>query len=512
MDNISTTKRIAKNTLMLYLRQILIMLVSLYSVRVVLNVLGAEDYGVYNVVAGVVTMFGFVSTTMANASQRFFSFELGQNNFEKLKRTFRVTVSIYLFIILLVLLLAETVGLWFVKNKLVISNNRLNAARFVYQTSIISFVITLVTAPYMASIIAHENMNVYAYISIVEAVLKLVIVFLLQIIKFDKLIVYGILLLSVNFINTGLYRFYCKKHYKECVFKPLWDKNLFFEIFGYTGWSIFGAFTTVARTQALTVLINQFFNPVVVAARTISGNVTYTVKTFSNNFNTSLYAPIVKEYASGNKKGAFDLVYDGCKITFFLMWIFTLPLVLRMEYVLTLWLKNLPEFVVIFTQLSLIEVLINSVSLPIMTLARAHGKVKLYELVLGILQLFIFITSWIAVGVFHCDAIVIFYISIIFIAIMLVARLFIVKILVDFSIKVFFIRVFLPILLVSIISIIPSYFLNNVLPQNFISLCIIVFISLFLSSISMFYIGLGKDMRIKISTKIKSKFGRVKNV
>lgn len=483
------------------------MVVSLYSVRVVLNVLGAEDYGVYNVVAGVVTMFGFVSSTMATASQRFFSFELGRNDFEKLQRTFRVTVTIYFVFILFVLVLAETVGLWFVRNKLVISPERLLAARFVYQTSIISFVITLITAPYMASIIAHENMNVYAYISIVEAVLKLVIVFLLQIIKYDKLIIYGILLLSVNFINTALYRFYCKKHYKECYIKPLWDKNLFLEIFGYTGWSIFGAFTTVARTQAITVLINQYFNPIIVAARTISGNVTYTVKTFSNNFNTSLYAPIVKEYAAGEKESSFKLVYDGCKITFYLMWIFTLPLLLRMEYVLTLWLKNLPEFVVVFTQLSLIEVLINSISLPIMTLARANGKVKLYELVLGILQLLIFITSWISVGLFHCDAIVVFYISIIFITIMLVARLFIVKILVKFPLRSFLFRVFVPIILVSIISSVPSYLLNNVLTQNFLSLCVIVIVSLSLSTVSMFYVGLGKDMRKKVLAKITSVLG-----
>lgn len=501
----SNTKRIAKNTLMLYFRQILIMGVSLYTVRVVLEVLGAEDYGIYNVVAGVVSMFSFLSGAMATASQRYFSFDLGKNDYEQLKKTFSVTLCIYLLLILLVVVLAETVGLWFVYNKLVIPPERLHAAKWIYQFSIFSFVITLITTPYMASIIAHENMNVYAYVSIVEAILKLVIVFILQKLSYDKLVVYGFLLCAVGFINASLYRGFCKKHYEECRFKPVWNMKMFQEICGFTGWSLFGAFTTVVRTQALTILINQFFNPVVVAARAISNQVSNTLNVFSSNFNTSLYAPIIKEYASNNNERMFSLIFNGCKMTFFLMWIFALPLCLRMEYVLTLWLKQLPEYVVVFTILSVIEVLIVSISLPIATAARAPGKMKTYELVLGTLQLTIFVVSLIWIKYYNGQAIVIFYTAIIINIAMFVIRLLIIRTLINLPLRMFIVNVILPVFAIFIISVIPSYYLNKVLPQNFISLTLIVIITLFLSTTLMFFMGISKDQRLRIVNKIRSK-------
>jgi Na+-driven multidrug efflux pump len=207
----SNTARIAKNTLMLYFRQILIMLVSLYTVRVVLNTLGAEEYGIYNVVAGVVTMLGFLSNSMATASQRYFSFEIGRGDFEQLKKIFSVSLTIYILIAVVVIVLGETIGLWFVSNKLVIPLERKTAAHWVYQFVILSFLFTMITTPYMASIIAHENMNVYAYVSIVEVLLRLFIVFVLQLFYADKLIVYGILMFTITFINTGIYRFICTK-------------------------------------------------------------------------------------------------------------------------------------------------------------------------------------------------------------------------------------------------------------------------------------------------------------
>lgn len=245
----SNTKRIAKNTLMLYFRQILIMAVSLYTVRVVLNVLGAEDYGIYNVVAGVVTMFGFLSGAMATASQRYFSYDLGKGDDEHLKTTFSVTFQIYVLLAFVIVLLAETLGVWFVNHKLVIPAERIIAANWIFQAAVVSFLFTLVTTPYMASIIAHENMNVYAYVSIIEAALKLGIVFLLKHLPYDKLIVYGMLLALVSLINTSIYRFYCRAHYAECKFCFVRDKALFKEIVSYSGWNLFGNFATVCKVQ-----------------------------------------------------------------------------------------------------------------------------------------------------------------------------------------------------------------------------------------------------------------------
>ena len=501
----SNTIRIAKNTIFLYFRQILIMLVSLYTVRVVLNVLGAEDYGIYNVVAGVVTMFSFLSGAMATASQRYFSFDLGKGDTENLKRTFSLTVTIYIILALIVVILAETVGLWFVLNKLSVPQEKVEAARWIYQFSIISFVFTILTGPFMADIIAHEDMNIYAYVSIVEVLLKLGVAFSLRFFGLDKLILYGLLMLFVTIINTTIYRAICKKKYPECKYKFCWDKEYVKEMFGFTGWSIFGSFTSMARTQAITVLVNQFFNPIVVAARTISTQVTNSLNVFSANFNTSLYAPIVKEWAGGKKQGMYSLVYTGCKMTFFLMWIFALPLCLRMEYVLTLWLKNLPEYVIIFTILSIIEVQINAISYPIMTAARASGKVKLYELTLGIMQLLMFIASYVWLKFFNGGPTAVFWTAIILNIAMFFARLLIVRHLVQLSLRQFAVKVILPILILISVSFLPSYILNKYLPQTFWALVIVVFVSLLLSGFTMYFVGLNKEWREKIKNMIRQK-------
>ncbi len=366
----SDTRRIARNTLMLYFRQILIMLVSMYTVRVVLSVLGAEDYGV---VGGIVTFFSFLSTTMASATQRFFSFALGKNDAERLRQSFCVNLAIYALIAVLAAVLLETVGVWFVRNKLVVPDYRFAAASRLFQFSVLSFLASIVTSPFMAIVIAHEDMQLYALISIAEAVLKLGMVYLLQIIAADKLVLYGILLFAVQILVALSYLCICTKKYAECQFKKLyWSKSLFKETVDYTTWSLFGAFTSVGRNQAVTVLLNQFFNPVVIAARTIAVTVSGQVNVFSANFNTSLYPSIVKEYAAGRSEAMFSLIFNGSKMTFFLMWVFALPLWLHMDYVLTLWLKNPPENAILFTRLALLESLINASALPLMTAARAQ--------------------------------------------------------------------------------------------------------------------------------------------
>ena len=343
MSEQNTTKRIAKNTLMLYFRQILIMVVSLYTVRVVLNTLGAEDYGIYNVVAGVVTMFSFLSSSMATASQRYFSFALGENDNEKLKKYFSMSFTIYCLIALIVLVLAETVGLWFVVNKLVVPMERKDAAFWIYQASVFSMIFTILTAPFMASIIAHEDMNIYAYVSIIEVVLKLGIVFLLPLFAIDKLIFYGLLMAVVVFINTAIYRTICVKKYSECKFSFFWEKDLFKELISYTGWNMFGAAVGVFKYQVVNIILNQFFNPIVNTARGIAQQVNSAVNSFAQNFSTAVRPQIIKTYASGEKDKMLQLMFRSCKATFLLMYVFALPLILEMPYVLKLWLKNVPD-------------------------------------------------------------------------------------------------------------------------------------------------------------------------
>mgnify|MGYP002624502631 CR=1 FL=1 len=484
------------------------MLVSLYTVRVVLNVLGAEDYGIYNVVAGVVTMFSFLSGAMATASQRYFSFDLGKGDTEHLKTTFSVTFTIYAFITILVILLSETVGLWFVVKKLSVPVERISSVRWIYQFSVLSFVFTILTGPFMADIIAHEDMNIYACVSIIEVMLRLAIVFLVKLFKIDHLFFYGLLMMCVTIINTSIYRTVCRIKYPECKYRFCWDKKYLKEMFSFTGWTIFGSFTSVVRMQALTILINQFFNPVVAAARSIAIQVKNALNTFSANFNTSLYAPIIKEYASDNINEVYSLVCSGCKITYFLMWIFSLPLCLRMEYVLTLWLKELPDSVVIFTQLSVIECLINSISYPVATSARAPGRMALYEGTLGALQLVIFITSWILIKFFEGKAVVVFYVAIVITVIMFFVRLLIVKKMIGLPLRMYAIRTCMPILFITLISYLPMFFLNKVVPKTFLGFCLIFICSLLISSITMWFVGLDKDWQSRIKKMVSAKVRR----
>lgn len=501
----SNNKKIAKNTLFLYFRMLLTMGVSLYTVRIVLNTLGVVDYGVFNVVGGIVTFFSFMSGSMASASQRFFSFEIGKNDVENLKKTFTVNWIIYGLIALIVLVLLETAGLWFVNNHLNVPATRHNAAQWLYQFSILSFMISIMVTPFMSMIIAHEDLHIYAYVSIVEVLSKLGIVFLLVFLPWDKLKVYGILLCIMSFINSSIYIIICMRKYEECQFHRFyWDKNIFKEVISFTGWTLFGQFTTITRKQAITILINQLFNPVVVAAMAISTQITNYITIFSNNFNVGLYPPIIKNYASGQKDQMLNLMFNGSKISFFLMWIFAAPLFLGMDDILRLWLKSPPPYTVLFSRLALIEVLINSTSFPLMTMARAAGKMKLYELTLGSIQLSIFFISWLSLSL-GAPVYSVLLIAIIVNCIMFMVRIFIVKHLINYSILQYFKKVIFPVLAVTLISIILSAIVFYLLPQGFGYLNVSILLSVTISSTCMYFIGLEHIERTKIRTVVENK-------
>jgi O-antigen/teichoic acid export membrane protein len=510
MNEISeNNKRIAKNTIFLYIRQIVILLVSLYTVRVVLNVLGVEDYGIYGVVGGVVSFFSFLSGTMASATQRFFSFALGQKDDSKLKKTFTLNWFIYGVIAIVALLLLETIGLWFVDNKLNVPPNRFEAALLLYHFSVFTFVATIISTPFRAIIIAHEDMKIYAYVSVVEALLKLAIVYLLVHIAIDKLELYGFLLLVVSILIGGIYIGYCVRKYSECQFKKFyWDKILLRELTGFTGWTLFGQITTVFRTQAITILLNQMFNPVVVAAQTIANNITANINMFSSNFNVGLYPPIIKYYASNNKKDMFALLYNGSKITFFLMWVFALPLFLEMDTVLQIWLKNPPPEAVLFTRLALVEALILSVSLPLTTAARAPGRMRMYELSLGSIQIAIFVAAWIVLAM-GAAAYSVYIVAIIANLLMFAVRLIIVRGLIGLPLRPFCYKALLPISMIAVVSFLFSYIVHYFLPQGWIFSGVVIIFSVITSSICMYFIGLDTVERNKIKVVVKNKWNNL---
>lgn len=495
--------------MMLYFRHILILLVSLYTVRIVLDTLGVEDYGIYNVVAGIVTFFSFLSGTMASATQRFFSFALGQGDEEKLKKTFSVNLIIYAAIALIAVLLLETVGLWFVNEQLEVPASKFESAKILYQFSLMTFVATIITTPFRAIIIAHEDMQIYAYVSILEAVMKLGVVFLLLYLPGNKLQLYGALILGVSIINAVTYMGISSYKYAECQYKRFyWDRGLFHEIVGFTGWTLFGQITTVGRNQAVTILLNQVFNPVVVAARAIAMNISSQIMVFSSNFNIGLYPPIIKSYAANDKKHMFSLISNGSKITFFLMWVFALPFFLEMETILNIWLKNPPIEAVLFTRLALVEVLINSISMPIATAARAPGRMKVYELTLGIIQIGIFVASWIALK-FGGAPYSVFVVAIVANIVMFMVRLLIVRSLIGLSLRPFFREVVYPLLLMVLISTLPSFAIYYYLPEGFVYTIISILLSVIITTTSMYYIGLDKAYRNKVRSVVGNRIKKI---
>lgn len=497
----NTTKRIAKNTLMLYFRQILIMIVSLYSVRVVLNTLGAEDYGLYNVVAGVVTMFSFLSNSMATASQRYFSFALGQNDSEYLKITFSVTFQIYILLVFLIFVFAETIGLWFVMNKLIIPLERMTAAKWIYQAANFSFILTLITTPYMACLIAHENMKIYAFVSIIEACLKLGIVLLLKILPYDKLIVYGILLAVVAFVNTVIYRFYCHRHYSESKLCFIKDGKLFKELVCYSGWNLFGSVASMVRNQGITILINLFFGPIVNASRAVAAQVNAAVISFAQNFSTALRPQIIKSYAAEEKDRVLCLVMHGTKIVFFLMLVICVPLFLQVPYLLKLWLKNVPDLTQVFVRLIVIDVLIDSISYPIMAVVQASGKIKLYQSVVGGCLILNLPVSYILFQ-FGFPAQTVFIVAIVLSVLALILRIIIVQKILSYNFVLPFVKLLmLFVLLTILVSVLPIILINK-MNDSFFKFCLFVIISVCWSVIILFFVGLNKDEKKLILDKI----------
>lgn len=479
---------------MLYFRHIVIMLVTLYTVRIVLTTLGVEDYGIYTVVGGVVAMFSFFNSTMASASQRFFSYALGLGDAERLRRTFATNWIVYSLIAVLALLLLETVGLWFIHYHLVLPSGRIEVALWVYHFSVLSFLCSIMTTPFMAMIIAHEDMNIYAYVAILEAILKVVVVLLLINISSDKLQLYGILTFLSTFFVSSVYFIVCKRKYSECKFRLILDKAIFREISSYTGWSIFGSISVVIRNQAVTILLNQMFNPIVVAARAISVQVSNNVNVFSNNFNTGLYPPIIKSYATNDKERMLSLIFNGSKMTYFFMYVFTLPLLLKMPYILDFWLKEPPDGAVIFTQLALVDALITSVSLPLMTAVRATGKIKMYELSLGSILIASFFISWLVLHL-GAEAYVVMVIAIVATSLMFVFRLFLLRKILKFPVLKYMTKVIVPLIVISFISFFFSFIISSFMPDKFIYICVFIFLSLIITSVNMFFIGLNKYER-----------------
>ena len=494
-DTSANNKRIAKNTLLLYVRMLFMMAISLFTSRVILATLGVEDYGIQNVVGGIVAMFGFLNGSMSSATQRFITFALGKGDKDRLQTVFCTALQIHALIAVIIVLLGETVGLWFLYNKMQLPADRMDAAFWVLQCSIVSTVVMIVSVPYNACIIAHEKMSAFAYISVLEAVLKLVIVYLLLVFPYDKLIVLAILSLIVQLFIRFCYSIYCHRHFEETKYKHVWDKSLFKEMNSFAVWSLWGNLSVVLYTQGLNMILNVFFGPVVNAARAIAVQVQGAVQQFVGNFQMALNPQITKNYASGNLEQMHSLMFRSARFSFLLLFFLSLPVLLETEFILTLWLKTVPENAVVFTQIMICISLIYTTANPCVIANQATGKVKVYQMVVGGILLTILPISYIVLKL-GAPAYSVFIVHFCVESVAQFTRMYMLRKLINLPVRQYLHNIYSPIVATVAVAIILPIIIHMQLADGWMRFIAVGFASVLSVGASAFFIGFTKNERL----------------
>lgn len=506
----SDNKRVAKNTLVLYFRMLFMMLIGLYTSQINLQSLGVEDYGIYNVVGGVVVMFSIINGSISASISRFLTFELGKNNIEKLKKIFSTSVTIQIGLSLAIILLAETIGLWFLNYKMVIPESRIYAANWVYQFSILTFVLNLISTPYNACIVVHEKMSAFAWITIYDAIAKLLIAWLTFISPMDKLIFFSGFIVFVAFTQRMIYTSYCVKKFEECRYHFFIDKNLFKEMFGFAGWNFIGASSAILRDTGGNIVINLFCGPAVNAARGIANQVNNAVLGFANSFMTAINPQITKSYASGDYTKTMHIIYKGARFSFYLLLLLGLPVIIESDNIIHLWLGQVPKHTTLFVQLIIFYAMSESISNPLVTLMLATGKIRNYQIVVGGLQMLNLPISYICLrNGFIPETVII--VAIILSQICFIARIYMLKSIVKTKdyLKHVYINILLTLIIASIIPIVIKLSFNNYTLLNFI---LNILLTLITSSISILFIGCNKQERNFIYSyisNIKNKLSKI---
>lgn len=495
-------QRIAKNTILLYFRMLFMMAVQLYTSRVVLNTLGVEDYGIYNVVGGIVAMFGFLNAAMTTSTQRYITYELGKGNYDRLKQVFTTSINIHIIISIIVVIFVETAGIWFLYNKMVVPADRMTAAMWVLQLSVLTTVIAIMSYPYNAAIVAHEKMSAFAYISVLEVVLKLAVVYLLTIWDFDKLILYAILIASIQLGVRFCYSGYCAKHFSETKYHFYLDKPLFKEMLGFAGWNLWGNLAGILFTQGLNMLLNVFFGPVVNAARAVAVQVQSAIQQFSTNFQMALNPQITKSYAVGHLEEMHKLIYRSSKFTFFLLLTLCLPVVIEAPVILEIWLKTVPDYTVIFLRIMIATMIIDATANPLMVSAAATGNVKIYQSVVGGVLLAILPISYIVLKLGGAPWSV-FLVHFCVCCTAYITRLFIIRPLIQLRIRTFVSEVIVRCILVAFIATIIPVSAHILMPNSITTSLLVIVVSVICAATSSFYLGLDKHEREVILAKAK---------
>lgn len=490
---------------MLYIRMLLMMVVSLYTSRVVLATLGVTDFGIYGVVGGVVSMFSFLNNAMASGTQRYLTYELGSGDLKRLGRVFCTSVNIHFLFAFIVLLLSETIGLWFLYNKMIIPIERETAAFWTFQFSVFSAILMIISTPYNALIIAREKMSTFAYISIFEVIAKLLIVYLLMFSNWDHLIFYSVLIFTVQLLIRCIYGWYCKINFPESSYHYYYDRFLFKEMFLFSTWNFWGSFAAITFTQGLNLLLNVFFGPVINASRTIAVQVQAAVVQFSGNFQTALNPQITKKYAIGDLNAMHSLIYRGSKFSFLLLYIIAFPILLRTNFALSLWLGEVPKYACIFVRLMLSISIIDAVANPFMTAASATGKIKKYQTFVGMLLLLIVPLSYVTLKLGAAPySVFIVHLCICICAFFL--RIYLVRPLISLPIKGYIKNAIFPMFSFGFIASLFPLLYHFFATQTFLNFIIIIVINVISSLICGYFIAFTEVERLMV----KNQFLRLK--
>lgn len=494
-DTSSANKRIAKNTLVLYVRMLFTMGISLFTSRVILQTLGVEDYGISSVVGGVISMFTFINAAMVSSTQRYLNFELVRGDANQLRSVFSTSLQIHALIALAIIVLSETVGLWFLNEKLVIPEARMNAAMWVYQCSILSCAVSIMSTPYNAVIVAHEKMSAFAYISILDVSLKLLVVYLLVVLPFDKLIILAILNLLVQLFIRYIYTIYCHRHFPESYFQFRFNKTLFKEMFGFAGWSFWGNLAAILYTQGLNMMLNIFFGPIVNAARGIAVQVQSAVQQFVGGFQTALNPQITKNYASNNLPQMHSLMFRSARFSFLLLFFLSLPVLMETNFILTLWLKTVPDDAVIFTQIMICISLIYTTANPCIIANQATGKVKIYQMVVGGILLMILPISYVVLKL-GAPAYSVFIVHFCIESLAQFSRMYMLRKLIHLPLWQYMKNIYIPIVSTVVIAIILPLVVRMQVAEGWLRFLAVGFTCVLSVGASSYFIGFTKQERV----------------
>lgn len=451
-EHSAQNKRLAKNSLALYLRMLFTVVIQLYTSRLVLQALGFEDYGIYNVVGGVVLLLNSINASLSNANARFIAVEIGAGSQSSLNRLYSCIITIHYIFALIIFILAESVGLWFVLNKLVIPEVRMTAAIWVYQSAIISSIITIISSPYTGLLIAHEKMSAFAFISIFDAIAKLLVALYLFISPFDKLITYAIILVFIHLIVRIIYTIYCRKNFNESNYHLLWDKDISKKVLSFAGWTLTGNIAVMGSTQGINILLNMFFGAVVNAARGIAVQVQGASRMFVSGFQTAINPQIIKAYSQSDLKRMQLLINMSSRFSFYLMLLITIPICLHSQYILSLWLQEVPEYTAEFVQIMMVVALINTLQNPTMTALHATGNIRTVQIVESLLLLSVIPIAYICLKWLHISPCMVFGIYFIVEFTTQFVRVFMIYPKVHIPIVNYITKVFIPILTVTLLA------------------------------------------------------------